>query len=77
MEIVVEGEANEFLKLICQITSPSLKDEVSAEGRGHNQPLHIVVKCGNDMLARVLIDNGSSLNVMPKDTLEKLYSTSS
>ncbi|RDY12187.1 hypothetical protein CR513_03046, partial [Mucuna pruriens] len=29
------------------------------------------------MLARVLIANGSSLNVMPKATLDKLYSTSS
>ncbi|RDY05275.1 hypothetical protein CR513_10914, partial [Mucuna pruriens] len=29
------------------------------------------------MIARVLIDNGSSLNVMPKTTLDKLYSTGS
>ncbi|RDX78980.1 hypothetical protein CR513_40661, partial [Mucuna pruriens] len=39
----------------------------------HNQPLHIAVKCGNFMIAWVLIDNGSSLNVMPKATLDKLY----
>ncbi|RDX85198.1 hypothetical protein CR513_33634, partial [Mucuna pruriens] len=32
-----------------------------------------MVKCGNYMIARVLIDNGSSLNVMPKATLDKLY----
>ncbi|RDY09931.1 hypothetical protein CR513_05619, partial [Mucuna pruriens] len=36
----------------------------------------IEVKCGNYMIARVLIDNGSSLNVMPKTTLDKLYSPS-
>ncbi|RDX84226.1 hypothetical protein CR513_34757, partial [Mucuna pruriens] len=29
------------------------------------------------MIAWVLIDNGSSLNVMPKTTLDKLYSTGS
>ncbi|RDX76510.1 hypothetical protein CR513_43485, partial [Mucuna pruriens] len=48
------------------------KDKIPAEGRGHNQPLHIIVKC-----ARVLIDNGSFLNVMSKATLDKLYSISS
>ncbi|RDX90445.1 hypothetical protein CR513_27685, partial [Mucuna pruriens] len=47
------------------------------EGRGHNQPLHITVKCGNYMITKVLIENGSSLNVMPKTTLDKLYSTDS
>ncbi|RDX83341.1 hypothetical protein CR513_35742, partial [Mucuna pruriens] len=31
------------------------------------------VKCGQYMIARVLIDNGSSLNIMPKSTLDKLY----
>ncbi|RDY08348.1 hypothetical protein CR513_07434, partial [Mucuna pruriens] len=51
----------------------SFSEEVSDEGRNHNQPLHIAVKCGNYMIARVLIDNGSSLNVMPKSTLDKLY----
>ncbi|RDY02549.1 hypothetical protein CR513_13978, partial [Mucuna pruriens] len=47
------------------------EDEVPTEGKNHNQPLHIVVKCGNYMIARVLIDNGSSLNIMPKTILDK------
>ncbi|RDX64806.1 hypothetical protein CR513_56589, partial [Mucuna pruriens] len=51
--------------------------EILTEGKEHKQPLHIVVKCGNYMLARMLIDNGSSLNVLPKTTLDKLYSTGS
>ncbi|RDX68149.1 hypothetical protein CR513_52878, partial [Mucuna pruriens] len=50
------------------------EEEVSIEGKSHNQPLHIAVKCGNYMIARVMIDNGSSFNVMPKTTLDKLYS---
>ncbi|RDY00952.1 hypothetical protein CR513_15799, partial [Mucuna pruriens] len=49
------------------------EEEVPNEGKNHNQPLHIAVKCGNYMIARVLIDNRSSLNVMPKTTLDKLY----
>ncbi|RDX75892.1 hypothetical protein CR513_44178, partial [Mucuna pruriens] len=48
--------------------------EVPAEGKGHNQPLHIVVKCGSYMIAKVSIDNGYSLNVLPKATLDKLHS---
>ncbi|RDY11596.1 hypothetical protein CR513_03713, partial [Mucuna pruriens] len=52
------------------------KEEVPDEGKNHNQSLHIAVKCGNYMIAKVLIDNGSSLNVMPKTMLDKLYSLS-
>jgi len=48
------------------------KDEIPSEGRGHNKALHISVKCINHFISRVLIDNGSSLNVMPKTTLNKL-----
>jgi len=49
------------------------EDEIPSEGRGHNKALHISVKCMDYVLARVLIDNGSSLNVMPKTTLDKIY----
>jgi len=47
-------------------------DEIPVEGVGHNKALHISVKCLDHILARVLIDNGSALNVMPKSTLAKL-----
>ncbi|RDX70505.1 hypothetical protein CR513_50233, partial [Mucuna pruriens] len=56
-----------------QLSFSEDEDEVSAEGRSHNQPLHIEVKYNNYMISRVLIDNGSSLNIMPKATLDKLY----
>jgi len=42
------------------------------EGARHNKALHISVKCMDYILARVLINNGSALNVMPKLTLVKL-----
>jgi len=48
------------------------EDEIPIEGKGHNKALHISVKCMDYVLARVLIDNGSSLNVMPKTTLDKI-----
>jgi len=47
-------------------------DEIPTEGRRYNKALHVSVKCLDHVMARVLIDNGSSLNVMPRSTLEKL-----
>ncbi|KAL5138474.1 hypothetical protein HKD37_10G028641 [Glycine soja] len=47
------------------------EEEIPAEGRGHNRALHMSVKWLDHVVAKVLIDNGSSLNVMPKSTLEK------
>jgi len=47
-------------------------EEIPTEGMGHNKALHISMSCMNYVIARVLIDNGSSLNVMPKSTLDKL-----
>ncbi|RDX92018.1 hypothetical protein CR513_25907, partial [Mucuna pruriens] len=49
-------------------------EEIPMEGRQHNQPLHISVKCGNYMITKVIIDNSSSLNVLPKSTIDKLSS---
>ena len=71
-DISVEG----FEGLVNDITANNYlafaEEEVPAEGRGHNKALHVSVKCMDHIVAKVLIDNGSSLNVMPKSTLEKL-----
>ena len=48
------------------------EEEIPAEGRWHNMALHVSVKCMDHVVAKVLIDNDSSLNVMPNSTLEKL-----
>nr|XP_027189418.1 uncharacterized protein LOC113786262 [Cicer arietinum] len=48
-------------------------NELPAEGTEHNKTLHISMRCHDHILARVLVDNGSSLNVMPKSTLSKLF----
>ncbi|XP_027150339.1 uncharacterized protein LOC113750576 [Coffea eugenioides] len=47
-------------------------EELPAEGIGHNKALYIVVRCNGKMLPKVLIDNGSALNICPWSTLEKL-----
>jgi len=47
------------------------EDELPIEGRGHNKALHVSVKFADHMVAKVLVDNSSSLNVMPKMALDK------
>ena len=48
------------------------EDELDAEGTGHNKPLYITVRCKDCLIGKVLIDNGSALNVLPKHMLEEM-----
>jgi len=69
---------DKFERIVSHITANNYltftEEELRSEGRGHNKALHISVKCMNHFISRVLIDNDSSLNVMPKTTLNKLPS---
>ena len=47
-------------------------DELPPKGRAHDKALHISIRCLDTVLSRVLVETGSSLNVMPKHTLFKL-----
>jgi hypothetical protein len=47
-------------------------DELPEAGKHHNLALHISVHCKSDMISNVLVDTGSSLNVMPESTLRQL-----
>lgn len=47
-------------------------DELPSEGRNHNKDLHISIEYVDIILSRVLVDTGSSLNVLPKNSLSKL-----
>ncbi|XP_027155699.1 uncharacterized protein LOC113758296 [Coffea eugenioides] len=47
-------------------------EELPAEGTGHNKALYVAVRCTRKMLPKVLIDNGSALNICPWRTLVKL-----
>ncbi|XP_050909151.1 uncharacterized protein LOC127122922 [Lathyrus oleraceus] len=46
--------------------------ELPPEGKAHNKALHISVTCTDSLLSRVLVDTGSSLNVLPNSTLSQL-----
>ena len=47
-------------------------DELPPEGREHTLPIHIMVKCEDIIVSRVLIDNGLALNVCLMSTIERL-----
>ena len=47
-------------------------DELPPEGRKHTLPMHIIVKCEDMIVARVLMGNRSALNDCPMSTLECL-----
>ncbi|PKI58762.1 hypothetical protein CRG98_020847 [Punica granatum] len=49
-----------------------LDDELPSEGWAHSRVLHIVCKCNNYITGRVMIDNGSALNVCPVTTLKQM-----
>lgn len=46
--------------------------DLPPEGRNHDKALHISMECKGTTLSRVLVDIGSSLNVLPKSTLMKI-----
>lgn len=46
-------------------------EELSEDEQNYNCAFHVSVRCKKDALARVLVEIGSSLNVMPKRTLAK------
>ncbi|XP_027065115.1 uncharacterized protein [Coffea arabica] len=47
-------------------------EDLTLDGIGHNKALYISVRCNGKLLPRVLIDNGSVLNICPWSTLVKL-----
>jgi hypothetical protein len=46
--------------------------ELGPEGRGHNKPLSIAVSYKDFHITKVLVDNGSYINVLPKSTFDSL-----
>lgn len=47
--------------------------DLPPEVRNHNKALHISMECKGTTLSRVLVDTKSSLNVLPKSSLMKIY----
>ena len=47
-------------------------EEIPSEGRDNTKTLHITIKCKSHIMPQTLLDNGSSLNVMPMSILSRL-----
>ena len=47
-------------------------DELPPKGREHTLHMHIMVKCEDIIVSRVLIDNGSTLDACSMSTIERL-----
>ncbi|XP_050889760.1 uncharacterized protein LOC127095058 [Lathyrus oleraceus] len=71
-----EISVNQFEAVVANISASSClgfnDDELPPEGRNHNKALHISIECVDTVLSRVLVDTGSSLNILPKNSLSKL-----
>ncbi|KAI5438068.1 hypothetical protein KIW84_023981 [Lathyrus oleraceus] len=68
---------DQFDHIVANITSCNnlsfCDEELPKEGRNHNLALHISMNYKEDTLSNVLVDTGSSLNVLPKSTLSRLF----
>ena len=71
-----ETSADQFLKCVASLTADNglgFSDvDLTIKGRKHNDALHVSVECRGTTLAHVLVDTGSSLNVLLKKALDRL-----
>ena len=52
-------------------------DEIPSRGRGNTKALYIIISCKGYTMPRALLDNGSSMNVIPMATLSRLWANPS
>ncbi|XP_070042611.1 uncharacterized protein [Nicotiana tomentosiformis] len=53
-------------------TATAHGDELPVEGMDYNKALHITVKCGDKVISRVLVNEGSGVNICPFYTPREL-----
>ena len=71
-----ETSADQFQDCVASLTADNglgFSDaDLTPRGRKHNEALHVSVECRGTTLAHVLVDTGSSLNVLLKKALDRL-----
>ena len=71
-----ETSADQFQDCVANLTADNglgFSDvDLTPRGRKHNEALHVSFECKGTTLAHVLVDTGSSLNVLPKKALDRL-----
>lgn len=67
---------NQFERVMAKIAARSCigfcDDKLPPEGKAHNKVLHILIQCVDTILSKVLVDTGSSLIILHKNSLTKL-----
>ncbi|XP_058757559.1 uncharacterized protein LOC131630837 [Vicia villosa] len=73
-----EISVNQFENCVASLTTNNYLGfsdaDLTPAGKSHNKALHISIECKGTTLSHVLVDNGSSLNVLPKMVLDRLDS---
>ena len=68
--------ADQFGSYVASLTTDNglgfSNSDFTPEGKNHNRALYVSIECRGTKLAHVLVDIGSSLNVLPKGTLDRL-----
>ena len=71
-----ETSADQFQDCVASLTADNglgFSDaNLTPRGRKHNEALYVSMECRGTTLAHVLVDTGSSLNVLPKKALDRL-----
>ena len=71
-----ETSADQFKDCVASLTADNglgFSDaDLTAKGRNHNDAMHVSIECRGTTMAHVLVDTGSSLNVLPKKALDIL-----
>lgn len=69
-------EEYQFKDMIGAIIAPTFitfsDEDLTEDGTDHVHALHISVRCGDMVIPSVLVDNGSAINVIPKNILTML-----
>ena len=70
---ITDSSFNGMLSLMLATNQISFSDDdLPPKGKDHTLAMHIVVKCEDMIVTRVLVDNGSALNVYSMATLKPL-----
>ena len=71
-----ETIADQFENCVASLTADNglgFSDaDLTPAGKNHNKALHISIECKGTTLVHVLVDNGSSLNVLLNGALDRL-----
>ena len=74
--VLQETSADQFKDCVASLTADNglgFSDvDLTVKWKNHNDALHVSIECRGTTLAHVLVNTGSSRNVLPKDALDRL-----